>query len=116
MTHARGLLNADLVDRLRAVSPGLVAAMPAGPAAEQRRLQRWTHVVEAVGGDGRVARGEVEGSDGYAMTAIIAVEGARRLITDGAAAGVLAPAEAFDSTDFLDWLAPHGVRWRVEVR
>ncbi len=116
VTYAQGLLNTDLVDQLRAVSPDLVAAMPAGPAPEQRRLQRWTHVVEAVGVDGRTACGEVEGADGYALTAIIAVEGARRLAADGAAARVLAPAAAFDPADFLDWLAPYGVRWHVEVR
>lgn len=113
VAHADGLVNADLVDALRAVTPELLATVPAGPPPDERRLQRWTHVAEAIGTDGRTARGEVEGGDGYGMTAVIAVDAARRLIADGATAGVLAPSEAFDAADFLDGLAPHGVRWRV---
>ncbi|MCD0445017.1 saccharopine dehydrogenase NADP-binding domain-containing protein [Glycomyces sp. A-F 0318] len=113
--RAEGFVNADLVARLRAVTPELVESLPQGPAPDARREQRWTHVAEAVGVDGRRARGEVEGSDGYGLTAVIAVEGARRLVADGAPAGVLAPAQAFDAAGFLDWLAPFGVRWRVET-
>lgn len=46
-------------------------------------------------------RGAVEGTDGYGMTAIIAVEAARRLVADGARTGVLAPSQAFDPESFL---------------
>lgn len=116
VAYAEGLINADMVNELRSVTPELIASLPLGPDVALRKEQRWTHVVEAVGSDGRQARGEVEGSDGYGMTAVIAVEGARRLVADGAPAGVLAPAQAFDPTDFLDWLVPFGVRWQVEVR
>ena len=42
-----------------------------------------------------------------------AVEAARRLVTDGAKAGVLAPSQAFDPKSFMDFLSRHGVRWRV---
>ena len=113
--HAEGLINADMVAQLRAVTPELVASLPPGPPEDVRREQRWTHVAEAVGDDGRTARGEIEGTDGYGMTAVIAVEGARRLVSTGAPAGVLTPAQAFDPSDFLNWLAPFGVRWGIEV-
>lgn len=58
-------------------------------------------------------RGEVEGTDGYAKTAVIAVEAARRLVADGAEPGVLAPSQAFDPESFLGFLSGHGVRWHV---
>jgi len=41
------------------------------------------------------------------------VEAARRLVVDGAPAGVLAPSQAFDPASFLGFLADHGVRWRI---
>jgi hypothetical protein len=34
---------------------------------------------------------------------------ARGLVADGAPAGVLAPAQAFDPEDFLAFLADHGI-------
>ena len=53
------------------------------------------------------------GPDAYGLTAVIAVEGARRLVADGAPAGALTPAQAFDVEGFLDALAPHGVTSQV---
>ncbi|MFB4266818.1 hypothetical protein [Nonomuraea sp. GTA35] len=53
------------------------------------------------------------GLDGHGMTAVIAVEGARRLVADGAPAGALTPAQAFDPASFLDHLTAHGVTWQV---
>jgi short subunit dehydrogenase-like uncharacterized protein len=70
-------------------------------------------VVDALGRDGRSARGVVSGPDTYGTTAVVAVEAARRLAPDGAKPGVLAPAQAFDPTDFLNHLAPHGIRWTI---
>jgi hypothetical protein len=43
-----------------------------------------------------------------------AVESARRLIADPAKPGALAPAQAYHSTAFLDFLIPHGIQWTVE--
>jgi hypothetical protein len=40
---------------------------------------------------------------------VIAVESARRLIVDPAKPGVLAPAQAYHPTAFLDLLIPHGI-------
>jgi short subunit dehydrogenase-like uncharacterized protein len=51
--------------------------------------------------------------DTYGITAVIAAAAARRLVTDGARPGVLAPAQAFDPAAFLADLAPHGVTWTV---
>ncbi|MEV0647587.1 saccharopine dehydrogenase NADP-binding domain-containing protein [Phytomonospora sp. NPDC050363] len=116
VARAEGFVNADMLAGLREVTPELVDSLPPGPPADERRRQRWTHVVEAIGMDGRKARGEVEGSDGYGTTAVIAVEGAYRLATVRAPRGVLAPSQAFDPADFLDRLTEHGVRWSVKVQ
>jgi short subunit dehydrogenase-like uncharacterized protein len=80
---------------------------------EARRSTRWLMLVEATDDAGRRARGWVTGPDAYGLTAVIAVEGAHRLVTGGAPAGARTPAQAFDAADFLDALAPHGVTWRV---
>jgi hypothetical protein len=68
----------------------------------------------AVDSAGRQAQGAVWSTDAYGATAVIAVEGARRLVTQGARPGVLAPAEAYVPADFLDWLGSYGVEWHVE--
>ncbi|MFD0479080.1 hypothetical protein ACFQ0B_71085 [Nonomuraea thailandensis] len=52
-----------------------------------RLAARWLMPAEATGEDGKRARGWVTGLDPYGMTAVIAVEGARRLVSDGAPAG-----------------------------
>jgi short subunit dehydrogenase-like uncharacterized protein len=70
-------------------------------------------MVQALDDSGRRARRWVTGPDGYGLTAVIAVEGARRLVADGAPAGALTPAQAFDAADFLDALTSHGVTWQV---
>jgi short subunit dehydrogenase-like uncharacterized protein len=59
--------------------------------------------------DGATARGVIEGSDSYGTTAVIAAEAVRRLGTDGAPAGVLAPAQAFDPKSFLADLQKFGI-------
>lgn len=92
----------------------MIDALPEGPAAEDRRGQRFTYVIDVTGEDGETGRGIVQGSDTYGTTAIIAVEAARRLVADGARPGVLTPAQAYDPTSFFDFLAPHGVHWRVD--
>jgi short subunit dehydrogenase-like uncharacterized protein len=71
-------------------------------------------VIDAVGTDGRLARGVVRGPDTYGTTAVIAAESACRLVADPAKPGVLAPAQAYDPTDFLNRLGPHGIHWTIE--
>ena len=113
--YVGGLAPADLATQFVAVTPELAEIRGGdGPSPEERVASRWTLVVEAVGLDQRPASGAVSGPDTYGLTAVIAVEAARRLAEDGAPAGVLAPAQAFDPASFLDALAPHGVRWSVE--
>lgn len=108
-----GVARAELVAAFSSVTPQLIEQLPDGPAAEHRRTTRFVVMVDAAGTDGRRARGVVEGTDAYGTTAVIAVEAARRLAADPPKPGALAPAQAYDPTDFLNFLAPHGVTWTV---
>jgi short subunit dehydrogenase-like uncharacterized protein len=95
-----GFVDAALVGRL-----GAAPRDTDGPTPVQRRGQRFRYTVHADG-----ARGVVEGTDTYGTTAVVAVEAVRRLLRDGAPAGVLAAAQAFDPVDLL---AAAGLTWRV---
>jgi short subunit dehydrogenase-like uncharacterized protein len=114
-SHVEGVTRATLVEAFSQVTPELIDSVPDGPPASSRSATRWTIVADAAGSDGRSARGVVSGSDTYGATALIAVEGARRLAADGAKPGVLAPAQAYDPADFLGFLAKHGTNWSIEV-
>jgi short subunit dehydrogenase-like uncharacterized protein len=115
LARLEGLAEAGLGERLGdAPPPEVIASLPEGPAERERRAQRFTYLAEAAGTDGRRVRGVVEGSDTYGLTAAIAVESARRLVAEPAKAGVLAPAQAFDPSAFLDFLGAYGVRWAIE--
>lgn len=92
----------------------LIDWLPEGPPSEKRARAAFSCIADAVGADGRRARGVVTGTDVYASSAVIAVEGLRRLVADGAPVGVLAPSQAFAPADFLDALAPTGLTWSVE--
>ena len=97
------------------LTPELIDSLPEGPTEENRRTQRFTYLVDAVSHNGQSVRGIVRGHDTYGSTAVIAVEAARRLVADGAKPGVLAPAQAYDPTSFLTFLAPHGISWTITV-
>jgi short subunit dehydrogenase-like uncharacterized protein len=80
---------------------------PAGPSEESRRGSRFTVVAEANGAAG-TGRAVLTGSDPYGLTALLLVRGAQALLAGEArAAGVLAPAEAFDARTFAGRLAPY---------
>jgi short subunit dehydrogenase-like uncharacterized protein len=111
--RVEGVARQDLAAAFVGVTTETVESMPVGPPEESRRAARWVLAVEAVGEDGRHARGVVHGSDTYGITAVIAVEAARRLVADGAKPGVLAPAQAFAARDFLAFLEGHGVTFDV---
>ncbi|WP_194813886.1 trans-acting enoyl reductase family protein [Nocardia sp. XZ_19_385] len=96
------------------VTDEMIESLPVGPDDSQRAAGTWTIVLDAVAEDGRRARGIVSGPDTYGTTALTAVEAAVRLATTPPAAGVLAPAQAFDPADFLAALEPFGVRWTIE--
>ncbi|MFC0601327.1 saccharopine dehydrogenase family protein [Streptomyces palmae] len=108
------LATKEVSDLFTTLTPELADSLPFGPEVADRTAMRWSFAVEAVGVDGRRARGVVRGRDAYGTTAVIAVEAARRLVADGAPAGVLAHAQAFDPAGFLDHLGAHGVSWSVE--
>jgi short subunit dehydrogenase-like uncharacterized protein len=114
--HLEGLAKAELAALFSAATTELINSVPEGPTADSRRAGGWFIVAEAVGRDGRTARATVEGTDTYGSTAMIAVESARRLATDGAEPGVLAPAQAFDPITFLDFLTRRGAAWSLEAR
>jgi short subunit dehydrogenase-like uncharacterized protein len=99
-TPARRLLD-RFIDRL-----------PEGPPEHKRRTASFTILAEAIGSDGRVARGEIRGTDVYGSTALLSVEGVSRLCA-GAPAGVLAPSQAFELEDFTRFLGTIGYSWKV---
>jgi short subunit dehydrogenase-like uncharacterized protein len=113
--YLEGLVEAELMERLNTpVPPEIIDGLPEGPTEESRQEQRFTYVLDALSADGRRARGVVRGSDTYGTTAAIAVESTYRLVTKPAKAGILAPAQAFNSQDFLDHLGQRGIRWSIE--
>lgn len=111
--QVEGLASQEVYELFTWLSPEMAEQVPEGPTAAQRKAMQWAFAVEVLGVDGRHARGEVRGFDAYGTTAVIAVEAARRLAADGAPAGVLASAQAFDAAGFLDFLGDHGVSWSV---
>ncbi len=66
-----------------------------GPTAEQRAANRYQVFAEVTGSDGSVARSLIDTPSGYTFTPLSAVEIARRVLEDGAAAGFRTPASAF---------------------
>jgi short subunit dehydrogenase-like uncharacterized protein len=109
-----GVARAELAAAFSSITPDLIETLPEGPTTEQRRTSAFVVIVDAVGSDGRRTRGVVEGTDTYGTTAVIAVEAAQRLAADPPKPGVLAPAQAYDPADFLNFLAPHAVTWTVD--
>jgi short subunit dehydrogenase-like uncharacterized protein len=97
------------------IAPEVIRSLPEGPAADTRRGQQFTYLIDAVAAaDGRHIRGSVQGTDTYGTTAVIAAESVLRLTSGPARPGVLAPAQAYDPAGFLSALAEHGVRYSVE--
>jgi short subunit dehydrogenase-like uncharacterized protein len=95
------------------ISLDLIESLPEGPSEEQRRTGRFRYFVDAVTTDGHQIGGSIQGTDTYGLTAVITVEATRRLVTDGAAPGVLAPAQAFEAADFLNFLVAYDVDWAI---
>lgn len=105
------LLRGPLRDGLDA----LIDRLPEGPSEDDRRASAFTIVAEAHGEDGTVGRAVVKGSDVYGITAVMAVEIARRMTEGGfAQSGALAPAQFLDPEKFLDFLGDHGISYSAE--
>lgn len=109
-------INVDVSGAVAGLTPEIIAQQPTGPTDEARRGARFTMMAEIETSAGAVRRGHVSGRDVYGMTAVISVEAAIRLAAGKAAAGVLAPSQAFDAEDFLGALAAYGVIWEVDAR
>ncbi|MGW4242581.1 saccharopine dehydrogenase family protein [Nocardia sp. NPDC004722] len=112
--HVQGLIRTEMGEIFAGLSGEVAETIPEIPDPAELAVSRWLVLAEATAVDGRRARGWVTGLDPYGSTAVIAVEAARRLVADGAPAGTLAPAQAFDAASFLDRLATTGVTWQVE--
>ncbi|MDL4817857.1 saccharopine dehydrogenase family protein [Actinomadura opuntiae] len=112
--RVRSALRAEVAAMFRGLTADLVESVPVEPDEASRAASRWLMLAEASDGAGRTARGWVTGTDPYGITAVVAVEGARRLAAGGAPTGTRAPAEVFDPAGFLDALAPSGAAWQVE--
>jgi short subunit dehydrogenase-like uncharacterized protein len=113
-TVVNAVIREEMANAFASITTELAQAAPDGPTEDQRRAGHWAMTATAVGARGQISRGFARGTDPYGSTAVIAVEGARRLVEDGAKAGVLAPSQAFDPADFLDFLQPYGVQWSIE--
>ena len=120
--HVEVVINAaaaepDFFELLQApaeVANQIIDGLPEGPTQQERTKATFVIIADAIGVDGRHSRAVVRGRDIYGCTAVIAVEGARRLITGRDRTGVLSPAQAYDVEDFLQFLAPHGFEVHVE--
>ncbi|HEU5028499.1 MAG TPA: saccharopine dehydrogenase NADP-binding domain-containing protein [Spirillospora sp.] len=113
--RVRGAVRAEVAALFGSLTAEVVESVPERPDKASRAAARWLMVAEASDRSGRTVRGEVTGTDAYGTTAVIAVEGARRLVADGAPAGTRTPAEAFDPADLLGFLEASGATWRVEA-
>ncbi|TCP47260.1 short subunit dehydrogenase-like uncharacterized protein [Tamaricihabitans halophyticus] len=112
-TRMGPIMALTLRSPLRRLFDVLIDRLPEGPNESKRRKSTFTVMAIARRNDGSEIRGIVSGRDIYGSTAVMCVEGARRLATGSSPAGVLAPAQAFDPTDFLCFLKPYGVDWSV---
>jgi hypothetical protein len=113
--RVQSVAEASLAARLATpITPAMIEGLPEGPAEADRQKQHFMIVIDVVSSEGKASRGIVRGIDTYGTTAVIVTEAARRLAEGTARPGVLAPAEAFNPADFLDWLAPFGLSWSVE--
>ncbi|MFD4295480.1 saccharopine dehydrogenase NADP-binding domain-containing protein [Rhodococcus sp. NPDC058532] len=108
VSFVAGVVEADMLAQLAGFTPELLDALP-----EPSTDLRYELVLDAIGADGTAVRGVLTGPDAYRDTAIMAVEAATRLATDDLKPGALAPAEAFDPTEFLNSLAGHDITWQI---
>ncbi|GAA2632434.1 hypothetical protein SMC26_30795, partial [Actinomadura fulvescens] len=112
--HVRSALREEVVELFLSLSADVVEGVPEIPDADARASERWLMLAQAADGRGRQVQGWVTGLDPYRLTAVIAVEGARRLAEGGAPSGARTPAEVFDPADFLKFLEPFGVTWQIK--
>ncbi|MFI0454339.1 saccharopine dehydrogenase family protein [Actinomadura sp. 6N118] len=112
--RVRSAIREEVAELFLSLGADVIESVPEVPDAEERAMGRWFMLAEATDAQGGQAQGWVTGLDAYRLTAVIAVEGARRLAEGGAPRGARTPAEAFDPADFLNFLEPFGVTWQVK--
>ncbi|MEU5884683.1 saccharopine dehydrogenase NADP-binding domain-containing protein [Spirillospora sp. NPDC047279] len=111
--RVRSAIRTEVAGLFASLTEEVVESVPEIPDEKDLLAARWMMLARATDDRGRQAQGWVTGADAYRMTAVIAVEGARRLAAGGAPSGARTPAEAFDAAGFLDYLEPFGVTWDV---
>ena len=98
---------------LRHLLARLIARLPEGPDEQSRKAVRYTIVCDLKGG-GERRRGILRGGDIYGTTAVLSAEAALRLAESGYdRRGALAPSEAFDAAELLDFLGAHGISYEL---
>ncbi|GAA2121217.1 saccharopine dehydrogenase family protein [Actinomadura alba] len=111
--RVRSVIRTEVANLFASLTEDVVESIPEVLIPEARANTRWLMLAEAADERGDRVRGWVTGPDGYRLTAVIAVEGARRLIAGGDRKGTLTPAQAFEAADFLNSLADQGVTWQL---
>ncbi|WP_330251865.1 saccharopine dehydrogenase NADP-binding domain-containing protein [Nocardia sp. NBC_00565] len=109
VSYVEGVLETAFHSQLSSFTAEIVESLPEEPTPGLT----YDLVVDSYAADGNTVRGVVSGRDAYVDSALMAVEVAARLTNGSAAPGVLAPAEAFDPTDFLNSLSQFGITWRI---
>jgi short subunit dehydrogenase-like uncharacterized protein len=104
----------ELLQAPAEIANQIIDGLPEGPTQQERTNATFVIIADAIDSDGRHSRAMLRGRDIYGCTAVMAVEGARRLITGRDRSGVLSPAQAYDIEDFLQFLAPHGFDFRLD--
>jgi short subunit dehydrogenase-like uncharacterized protein len=82
-----------------------------GPGLAMRERNVWTVVAAVRHRDGRAARAELTGSDGYGLTADLLAACGQRVAK--AEPGARSPAEAFDVEELLGAVAGPRLRWTI---
>ncbi|MQY23689.1 saccharopine dehydrogenase family protein [Nocardia macrotermitis] len=111
--RVRGAIRAEVATLFEGLTEEMAETIPEVVPMQARQDGQWLMFARVTGVNGESVSGWVTGPDAYGLTAVIAVETARRLVEVGAPAGVLAPAQAVDPADFLRYLASAGARWQV---
>jgi short subunit dehydrogenase-like uncharacterized protein len=87
-----------------AFQQGDVTALPDGPTAEQRYVDRYQAAVEVVGEDGSVVHSVLDTVNGYTFTPLAAAEAARRVLAGEHQPGFQTPAGLFGD-EFAETIA-----------
>ncbi|MBY8862683.1 saccharopine dehydrogenase NADP-binding domain-containing protein [Nocardia sp. CA2R105] len=111
--RVRGAIRTEVATLFTGLTEEVAETIPEVVPMQARQAGQWLMFAGMTGGHGERIHGWVTGPDAYGLTAVIAVETARRLVEVGAPAGALTPAQAVDPADFLEFLTSAGARWQV---